>query len=341
MKVGKYTGVAKGIAGVVALAALVGCSSDTGKGTVVSIMDPYAVGCQVTAGLGQTAQAADEVNSPGRYVFDPAPLVAVPVTATGCTDAASGIALPTLSAPADSSVVTPITTIVNAMMAADPTLTAGAASLAVATSLGLPTGTDLLNYDPLEAAVTDAATALKIQAASNQLTSMIILIESVSGAGDSSAVVKAIAAAVAGSAAGGAGATVDLTNAVTLKSIARNAGAEEGHAESIANAASAVNAQIKQAADSYTGGDPMGLLKTMTAATIVASNLGAEIEAAFESDGYLYAPVDTLSQNVVTNVGTLVTAAEAEVDESGMSSDVVVIGDDNPTDQTGSTGSSS
>jgi hypothetical protein len=238
-----------------------------------------------------------------------------------------------MSAPADSSVVTPITTIVNAMMAADPTLTAGAASLAVATSLGLPTGTDLLNYDPLEAAVTDAATALKIQAASNQLTSMIILIEAAPG--NSGAAVKAIAKAVADSAAGGAGATVDLTNAVTLKNIARSAGAEEGNAESIANAASAVNAQIKQAADSYTGGDPMAVLKTMTAATIVASNLGAEFEA-----GDFMAQYD-LTQNVILNVGTLVTAAEAEVDESGMSSDVVVIGDDNPTDQTGSTGSSS
>jgi hypothetical protein len=244
-----------------------------------------------------------------------------------------------MSAPADSSVVTPITTIVNAMMAADPTLTAGAASLALATSLGLPTGTDLLNYDPLEAAVTDAATALKIQAASNQLTSLISLIGAAT-TGNYSGAVASIAFTIASAPTAGAGATVDLSNAATLAAIIQNSGVVEAStATSIGLAAAGVNAQIQQAADSYTGGDPMAVLKTMTAATIVASDLGTKIEAAVESGDTT--ALETAALDVLVNVGTLVTAAEAEVDESGMSSDVVVIGDDNPTDQTGSTGSSS
>lgn len=90
------------------------------KGTVVTIADGYGTGCKVTSG---TLTAQEITTTVGQYLFLGDPAAAL--SATECTDAHTGIALPPLSAPTptgtddlDTVIITPITTVTQSFVAA-------------------------------------------------------------------------------------------------------------------------------------------------------------------------------------------------------------------------------
>lgn len=347
MNAGVRTMIAKVIIGVVATISMVGCSSGGGgganrTGTVVSVMDPYAIGCHVVSSDGSIARAVNVVNSPGRYIFDDK--TGLPdMTATGCTDAATGVALPALQSPApttaDNGVITPITTLIRAMMAADPSLTASSATTLVASNLGLSTSIDLLNYDALAVAETDAASALTVQSVSNQLVATMIMLEAATNNG--AVVLNALVTAINTSDAAGAGSIVDLTSVTTLTTIVQNAGIRAAATSSIASAIAAVNTEIVNAANKLIPGSSnyapsvglQSVLITMSAATIVAENLSGDIAFAASVSGNTSA----LDADV-PNIPSLVQDAESSVDPDGLTSVPVTV--DNTTDQTGATGAS-
>ena len=102
---------------------------------------------------------------------------------TGTIIATGGINIDTgvlntivLKAPTGSSMISPLTTLVQEYVETNSTTTA-AASAAVVAALGLATGTDLTSYDPLAALAADPndATALAVQIATAQVATIVIL----------------------------------------------------------------------------------------------------------------------------------------------------------------------
>ena len=146
------------------------------SGTVVTVVDGYASGCTVTSGsVGATAVAGQL----GKYIFAGDPTGSL--SATGCVDAHTGVALPPMSAPfptgtggLDEVNVTPVTTMVQSVVAADTsggTLAAilAAAEATIRTALGLAVTADT-NADPVEVGGALATAAAKIVAVAQVAT---------------------------------------------------------------------------------------------------------------------------------------------------------------------------
>ncbi len=168
------------------------------------------------------------------------------LVAQGGVDIATGLAFTgTLTAPAGSSVVTPLTTLVVALAAkgvADPL---GAAKAA----FGLPSSFDLLRTDPVAAAAAGDASALTaIKAGAAVADTLALISAGLKGAGASagSAAVSATAALAGFVASGG---SVDLTSAGTVTSIAKSSGLSADVSSAIGGLAALSNAKLAASAD--------------------------------------------------------------------------------------------
>ncbi len=101
------------------------------------------------------------------------------IVASGGIDTSTGLEFKVkLYAPAGSTVINPLTTLVQGYMEANPGTTAAAASKAVATALAIGANVDLLNYDPIAAASastgTGQAEALSIQIKAAQVANLLV-----------------------------------------------------------------------------------------------------------------------------------------------------------------------
>jgi hypothetical protein len=97
-------------------------------------------------GVLDTGEASATTDSYGRFTFTTTP--SGPLVMTGGTDTSTGLAnTQTLTAPAGGSSVTPLSTLVQKLVASGDTLTS--AELAVNKALGLPADTDLSAFDPV------------------------------------------------------------------------------------------------------------------------------------------------------------------------------------------------
>lgn len=164
----------------------------------------------------------------------------------GGVDIATGLAFTgTLTAPAGSSVVTPLTTLVVALASKGVTDPLGAAKAA----FGLPSSFDLLRTDPVAAAAAGDASALTALKAGAAVADTLALISAgLKGAGASagSAAVSATAALAAFVASGG---SVDLTSAGTVTSIAQSSGLSADVSSAIGGLAALSNAKLVASAD--------------------------------------------------------------------------------------------
>lgn len=305
--------------GVAAAVTLSGCASDsndstlTEKATIVSVTDPYAINCIVTGASGYTATAIDATASPGRYRFLSTKNIGE-ITASDCVDAATNKTLPTFKAPApttsDKSVVTPITTIITAMMSGG--LSASQAEAAI--SQNSP-DLDLLTFDSLTCLNT--CQGILTLSFSNQMTAAIVMLQA--AVEDDAAVVTALANAYA------SGSAVNLNDATSITAIANAAGVSTNVSGNIADAISKVNYQIYLAADTITGrstSEAMTVALTrMTAGVIVANDLVIEVEAAVADD------VATDLDSSILNLSILLDNAETEVIEAGFTSVPVTTAD--------------
>ncbi|PIW28424.1 MAG: hypothetical protein COW30_07515, partial [Rhodospirillales bacterium CG15_BIG_FIL_POST_REV_8_21_14_020_66_15] len=152
----------------------------------------------------------------------------------GGTDISTGLAFDgVMRAPEGSTVITPLTTLVSALMDAGRT---EAEALADAkTALGIPAGADILNTDPVAAVQsadpTAAANGEALMAAGVKVQNLLVIIQStligvspgITDAAAYGAAVRALENAV-----NGAVGAVDLTSAATVQAIVNDAGVEAG-----------------------------------------------------------------------------------------------------------------
>ncbi len=137
-----------------------------------------------------------------------------------------------LKAPAGSTTINPLTTLVQAVMDANPGTTAATASAAVATTLGLDPSKDLTQYDPI------ASGDVTAQKAAAQVATLAALAESNAGAGGS--VVANLAGQIAAAASGGA--QVNLADPDTLSVALSGTGVDAETTSAIATASSDIAA---------------------------------------------------------------------------------------------------
>lgn len=146
--------------------------------------DGYIRGAQIyidtnNNGVADASEALAGVvtNANGNFIL-PAGSPSGVIIATGGVNIDTGIPNTlVLKAPAGSTVVTPLTTLVQAFISANAGTTVVDATATVVTSLGLPVGTNLITYDPLAtlAATPADATALAVQSAAVQVATMAML----------------------------------------------------------------------------------------------------------------------------------------------------------------------
>jgi hypothetical protein len=156
-----------------AAAVVVGCGDDpvTPTSTIV-VSDPYATGCTVTVGVA----TATETATPGIYRVTAALNGSSAVTATGCTDSITGVKLPDLKSDGSASglveVVSPVTTMIEALVAGGTSRTDAKTSVAAITGVAQAD----LEKDPVS--------NLALQKAASFVTSVVnVLREIVQNAG--------------------------------------------------------------------------------------------------------------------------------------------------------------
>ena len=197
----------------------------------------------------------------------------------GGTDVSTGLAfLGTLSAPSGSTVITPLTTLVAALVASanpdqnDPVAVQAAvdaAQAAIASAFGLDPSIDLQTFDPVVAAAAGDANATDVLSAGIQVQTTIAQISAAGGSATSqAAVVSAVASSISEAAV--AGDPVDLTQASTLSSIIQEAAPTAGVAaiDAVSQVVAAANDAIATAASG--AGDALSVLSDMAQAATVA-----------------------------------------------------------------------
>ena len=131
-----------------------------------------------------------------------------------------------LLAPDGYTVVTPITTVIQALIAVEG-MSRTAAEAAVRTALGVPDGVDLASYDPVQAALANDPNAAAVYAIGLQIQNLLIqggaLIDGAGGADAFEALLEQLAALIVN-----APGAVDLTNPDTLSDLVAAAAAEAG-----------------------------------------------------------------------------------------------------------------
>ncbi len=222
-----------------------------------------------------------------------------PLVMFGGTDISTNLSFTgTLKAPEGSTVVTPLTTLIAAIVATGtpdhPVSTADAAGQ-VAAAFGLDTTKDLTTYDPVADAIGGNQAAAAILSAGIQVQSTVAQVSAVGGSSD--AVFSAIANTVTTSATTSSP-TVDLSASSTVQDIVSNSGVSADAASAVAEVVSAANGSIQSAGSDVTA---------LAQAAVVAQ--GAATTQLATTDFSSQAAVDALHQTFVTDLGTQVTNA--------------------------------
>ncbi|MEW6256115.1 MAG: hypothetical protein AB1592_09170 [Pseudomonadota bacterium] len=242
-------------------------------------IDGYISGATVFAdanfnGVLDAGEASTFTDANGRYVLaaNGAPLILI-----GGIDTATNLPFRgTLLAPAGSTAITPLTTLIQKVAesgSGDPE----AAQRAVAAALGLSAGLDLNDLDTIAATRRGELGAAEAFATAASLLNTVSLL---SAAGASDDPFDAIAARLAAAAA--AGEVLNLSDTATLAALASGAGVSDATLEAVVALASASNSLIGSVV--ARGGDPMSLLEAVTAVSISAQGSTAQALAAAGSD---------------------------------------------------------
>ncbi|HEY0909633.1 MAG TPA: Hint domain-containing protein [Bradyrhizobium sp.] len=243
-----------------------------------------------------------------------------PLVMTGGTDSATGLAFTgVFYAPDGASVVSPLTTLIEKVIEAQPADSVAQANALVASALGLPTGIDLTSLDAVAGALSGDASSTAAFKVGSELLDVLTLIQAAGGSSESAywALVGEITA----------GTSVDLTDAATINAIGQSAGLGPAAAQAVASIASATDAALKpQLAGTNT---PFDVVVDITGASIAeqgdASNAlsHAHDDTSYQqvADSYVQDLAATLSQDDLTatdNVacycpGTLIATDRGEV----------------------------
>jgi Ca2+-binding RTX toxin-like protein len=286
---------------------------DTGMG-----IDGYIAGATVFADANENGkldagEAFTTTDALGRFELAGG---SGPILLTGGTDIATGLPFGgTLRAPAGSTVVTPLTTLLVALDEAgspDPQ-----ADLIAA--LGLTPGTDLTTFDPIAETLAETPGADVAFAAAAQLLNTVAMASATitgasGGSVDQQAANEAVFAALADAIVANAGNPIDLTNGSVISDIVNDANAaaggdplDAGVVTSTTNVIAASNTAVGDIVAG--GGTPEEVLTQVTAASIVAQDDAAEALADVASGG----GTDLTPFTDPTQLEAQIAAAENEV----------------------------
>ncbi|MCU7837049.1 MAG: DUF4214 domain-containing protein [gamma proteobacterium symbiont of Taylorina sp.] len=223
------------------------------------------------------------------------------IVMTGGTDISTGQPFEgTMTAPSGSTVVNPLTTLVNIISQSGNTSVEQATSN-VLTALGLDSGVDLLNFDPIaeaiqsSALITDTSIAIAVQAAAVQVNTLMsqtaALLDGAGISTDEDAGIGAAYAALAQTIASASG-SVDLSSSATIEQVIGSAATEAGAdteqlttVETLSGDAAQTMANLNQAIDDAVSNNNniSEVLSAMAAVQIVAETIENEMETGAES----------------------------------------------------------
>ena len=256
-----------------------------------NVIDGYITGATVFAdtnnnGILDGGEASDITNDSGEFAITggTGPLVMI-----GGIDVATGLAFEgVMRAPAGSTVVTPLTTLLSALVEQGETLVD--AQALVQQSLGLSATTNITQTDPIAAIISgDPDGAGLFGAGAQALNSVILGASLISGAGGGTianamdAVLSEFAAQIISS-----NGTVDFANTAVVAEIIVDASGgivSSAAAQSTANIIQAINDEIDAVIDG--GGNVSTLLTHITQVSIVAQGDAADalVQAAGDTTG--------------------------------------------------------
>ena len=257
-------------------------SDDGGGGAAESetayVIDGYLAGARVfhDADEDGTWDEGDEpsVETDSKGSFDPSIFGAdMVLTSTGGIDISTGAPFTgTLTAPAGSTVVTPLTTLVQSLVEAtaedDEPLDAAEAEEVIKTKLGLEDYSEpLTSLDPVEAAEAESDDPAALQAAAKVANVMSL---AKAAGGDDGAAVTALARALQDAGEGEDPLTEETEIAAAINAALEEAGLDTGRSADIATAARVAN----EAVDEATNSDGIA-----TVQSVVTGTLADEVEA--------------------------------------------------------------
>ncbi|OQW55470.1 MAG: hypothetical protein A4S14_12520 [Proteobacteria bacterium SG_bin9] len=276
------------------------------------LVDGYIAGATVFAdandnGILDTGEAFTTTAANGSFtlVGGSGSLVSI-----GGTDVSTGVQFQgSLKAPAGSTVITPLTTLIVEIIAAAASqpvpvvVTAAEASSQIANAFGFGNaGIDLTTFDPVPTAVDGDATATAVLSAAIQVQSTVAQIAAVGG--DSDAVFSSIASAVSAAAAEPTPTIVDLAASSTISDIVSDAGVTGQAASVVANTVAAANTTIQDA----------GNVTELAQAGQVAQGAAAEqleaLATAIANNEDTTALTNQINADYVTNIADTVQEAE-------------------------------
>lgn len=216
-------------------------SSMLSRNGITATVDDFVAGATVFAdanrdGKLNTGEWSTTTNGNGTFEM-PNTVTAGKIIVYGGTDLLTGNAFKgELSASAGSTMVNPMTTLIEFMVSSGLAGTVLDATTALKSALGLPSGINLLSYNPLSvlasntSSAAEKAVALSVQAKAQQISNIITQTANVIDTANADATLQSAAAAVSlalaqaiTTAAASSGGTIDLANSATLSSIIQSA----------------------------------------------------------------------------------------------------------------------
>ncbi|NCW85504.1 MAG: hypothetical protein EBV69_05065, partial [Oxalobacteraceae bacterium] len=291
-------GITAGKSGFTALA-----DALSAGGIRAAVVDGYIAGATVFVdsngdGKANPGEWVGKTDAQGFYVLPPS-VSGAKVSATGGKDLLTqkdfvGV----LSAPAGSTVMNPLTTLVQTVLDSNPSASVKEAKGLVSKALGVPDGLNLLTFDPVavlasgSASESEKAAALGVQSSAlqvaNTMTQMASLIAAAPGDGQdrtaaASLVAQAIVAGMQTAASSPSTASFDLTKPESLTTVLQTA-ATKANAMSVVSQAgqlAAVTVASNQAAEKATS------IEALAKSAVAAQSAVTALSQAAQSGSFL------------------------------------------------------
>ena len=284
------------------------------SGIQAAVVDGYIAGAAVFVdqnndGKANAGEWSGTTDAKGFYVL-PATVSGAKITASGGKDILTqkdfvGV----LSAPAGSTVMNPITTLVQTVLESNPNALVSDAKSLVSTALGIPESINPLSYDPIKvlsspsASASEKAAALDVQSSAIQVTNTMtqmasVLANAVGSSADrgqaANLVAKAIVSSLQKAATAEPGKAFDLTKAENIAAVLTTAATEAKATSVVAKAAefAAVTVAANAAAEKATSIEALAkaavVAQDSVAALVTASKTGdlASVTANFTGKAF-------------------------------------------------------
>jgi Ca2+-binding RTX toxin-like protein len=286
------------------------------SGTVV---DPYVSGATVFRDTNNNrildaGEQSTTTDANGKYTFTGSSTATV--VSIGGVDTTTGVAQGMLVAPEGATVVSPLTTLLSAMVASGAAASIAEAATSLKTSLGLNSALDLTTYDPvagLEGTGAAAETAALVLSVSVMIQNVLSMVSATLQGAGASASAATSAAAAALSAALSSGSRSILTNPTSVASIINTAATDSAVSSSvdsgkIANAVSGVSTAIVSVSTKMESvisqGNPSDLKTQLKGVALVAQRDAANDIQSATSDGTADSLSNSYSESSVSSKST-------------------------------------